>query len=93
VKIIRQTRISFETKRVLAIKSSRHIHQAWCSECSATTQMFTPEEAATVSAVETHKIYQWIAEARVHSFSSVGTPLICLNSILSRLSHEVYGSV
>ena len=78
----RRTEITLKTERSISIKSSREL-TAWCEQCSAQVQMFTPGQAALISGLTSREVYHRVEIGAVHFSETVeGLLLVCLDSLL-----------
>ena len=83
----RKTETVTITHEFVRLHSPHEATRAWCGECKKETKLLLPEGAAVLTGVSRREIYRRVEIGEFHftEFSS-GTLLICLNSILAKVS-------
>lgn len=73
-----------ETLQVVIIKRSAVAEQRKCSECSETSGLITPHEAAAIRGVSTRVIYRWLEDRSIHFVETDdGELFICLRTFVA----------
>jgi hypothetical protein len=78
----RRTELTIETKHLVLRRRTNH-EPVWCHQCSASVDLVTPEEAATMLGVNPRAIYRALEAGQFH-LNEVNelVPRLCLNSVL-----------
>jgi hypothetical protein len=83
----KRTEITVETHEVLIIRKGDPSVRAWCSDCNAEARMIPLDEAVGLAGVSISGILQMAAAGEVHWLQAgTCTPLICLRSLVERLT-------
>src|ERR1044072_4810769 len=83
----RHTRITINTSELLLVKKLKGTAEADCLSCGRRVKMATPEQAFTLTGIQSPTIYGWVEGGRVHFIETTdGHLLICLDSLLA--THE-----
>lgn len=78
----RKRRIEITIENRLLVIRRFPLPAVWCPECSATTLMITPEEAATLVGVSTRTIYAQVESGQFHFVeTTAGKLMVCPNSL------------
>jgi len=88
----KHTKITIEFDSVLFLRGRRSL-RAWCPECGAEGEMIRLDELGVVSNLAPPEVEVWIQSESLHqSKTADGAHLICLNSMLKRVSRTKSGS-
>ena len=88
----KHTKITIEFDSVLFLRGRRSL-RAWCPECGAEGEMIRLDELGVVSNLAPPEAEVWIqSESLPQSKAADGAHLICLNSMLKRVSRTKSGS-
>jgi len=88
----KHTKITIEFDSVLFLRGRRSL-RAWCPECGAEGEMIRLDELGVVSNLAPPEAEVWIQSESLHqSKAADGAHLICLNSMLKRVSRTKSGS-
>lgn len=83
----KQTRITIETDSLLILQG-RNSNPAWCRLCQAKTEMIAINNVALISSIDQPALEEWLNSGELHrSQAADGSPLICLNSLLTRVQN------
>ena len=78
----RRVKVTVETERVFAARTSKAPPANWCERCGSEVRMLTPDEAAVLARTSVRVIYRRIEAERLHFVETDdGWILICLNSL------------
>jgi hypothetical protein len=73
-----------ETPQVFIINRSGVAEQKNCSECTESSGMITPHEAAAIRRVSTRVIYRWLEDGVIHFIeTNKGELFICLKTLVA----------
>lgn len=82
----KQTKITIETDSLLILQG-RILQRAWCPQCGSEVEMIPLDNVGVISNLSPREVEAWIqSEDLHHSKATDGSPLICLNSMLKRVS-------
>ena len=93
----KQTKITIETNSLLIVQS-RTSRRAWCPQCAAYVEVIAlssvqltsnlePAAANSESAAPAN-LEKWLNSTEVHQLQTADGTLICLNSVLSRVTNK-----
>jgi hypothetical protein len=82
----KQTKIAIETESLL-IMQSRAPKRAWCPQCAADVEMISLGSVHLISNLEPVALEKWLNSADLHRSQTAGDTLICLNSMLARVTN------
>lgn len=81
MKMIRRTRVTIQTERLLMMSSSRSLYSL-CEACGDEVRMVTVDQAAALTRVYSREIYREVEAGKLHfTEATQGSLLICLNSL------------
>ena len=83
----KQTRIAIETDSLL-IMQSRTSKRAWCPQCDADVEVIALGSVRLTSNLDPAALEKWINSADLHRSQTADGTLICLNSLLSRVTNK-----
>jgi hypothetical protein len=82
----KETKITIETDSLLIVRG-RSLQQAWCPRCGSDVEMIPLDNAGVISNLSRREVEAWIeSEDLHHSKATDGASLICLNSMLKRVT-------
>jgi hypothetical protein len=68
------------------IMQSRTSRRAWCPQCAAYVEVIALGSVQLISNVEPAALEEWIKSADLHRSQAADGTLICLNSLLARVT-------
>lgn len=80
---MKRSRITIETRQLLAIRSPKGLVHAWCPACGEQVQMIRADHAAALAGVSLRVICRWVDAGTLHfNEQADGLLFICFNSLL-----------
>jgi hypothetical protein len=80
---MKRSRITIETRQLLAIRSPRGLVHAWCPACGEQVPMLRAEQAAALAGVSLRAICSQVDAGTLHFTEQTdGLLFICFNSLL-----------
>lgn len=87
----KQTKITIETDSLLIVQS-RTSRRAWCPQCAAYVEVIALGSVQLIShpepAPNPANLEKWMNSLDLHRFETGNGTLICLNSLLSRVTSK-----
>ncbi|MGB7924500.1 MAG: hypothetical protein WCF57_14760 [Pyrinomonadaceae bacterium] len=81
--MMKRTRITVETERVLLVSSRRRVIESWCDACGRAVKLIRAEDAAFISGVGLREICRRVESNNLHYTETAERALlICLDSLL-----------
>jgi hypothetical protein len=82
----KHTKITVETESLLVLRGRIPL-RAWCPECGGEVEMIPLDDLGVVSNLQPQEVRSWLeSEGMHHATAADGSPMICLNSMLKRVS-------
>ena len=78
-----KTEITFEVEETIILRQSGNKFKAFCPQCEALVEMFTPPIAAALSGYSEREIFRLIENGRLH-FVEAYRIFVCRNSLTNR---------
>ena len=72
--------ISFEVEETSVLRQDEKVLTAFCPQCQALVEMFTPQIAAALSGLSEREIFRLIENGRIH-FVEAERVFVCLDTL------------